>query len=173
MISQQTGTRVQSFRDAVRSRDRRCVITGREALSASRGNWTGFEAAHIFPLALEGLWTDYDYGRWISTPPDGEEIRGGKINSVQNGLLLDSAIHQLFDMYFISINPDVYIYTPYILYKGIIANNYIRTITRLYALILMRMVSLENVLTKDFSMIPKGQSISSYVGISGRLFWLI
>ncbi|KAH8652735.1 HNH endonuclease-domain-containing protein [Tricladium varicosporioides] len=106
LISQQTGTRVQAFRDAVRTRDRRCVITGREAVSGYRNNWTGFEAAHIFPLAFEGLWKDLNYGRWILTPPDGEEIRGGKINSVQNGLLLDSAIHQLFDMYWFSINPD-------------------------------------------------------------------
>lgn len=112
MISQQSGTRVQAFRDAVRSRDRRCVITGREAVSSYRNNWTSFEAAHIFPLAFEGLWKDLNYGRWILTPQDGEEISGeeisgGKINSVQNGLLLDSGIHQLFDMYWFSINPDV------------------------------------------------------------------
>jgi len=82
-------------------------------MAAHRSNWTGFEAAHIFPLALEGLWVDYDYGRWILTPPGGEEIRGGKINSVQNGLLLDNSIHQLFDMYFISINPDVCIHLTF------------------------------------------------------------
>jgi hypothetical protein len=33
--------------------------------------------------------------------------QSGTINSVQNGLLLDSAIHQLFDCYIFSINPDV------------------------------------------------------------------
>ncbi|KAE8453667.1 hypothetical protein EG329_009178 [Mollisiaceae sp. DMI_Dod_QoI] len=32
--------------------------------------------------------------------------RGGTVNSVQNGLLLESAIHQGFDMYMFSINPD-------------------------------------------------------------------
>jgi hypothetical protein len=111
MISQQTGTRVQAFTDAVRSRDRRCVITGREAINCHRGNWTSFEAAHIFPLAFEGLWKAYNYGRWIKSPPNGEEIKGGKINSVQNGLLLRTTIQQLFDTYFVSINPDVCIYT--------------------------------------------------------------
>jgi hypothetical protein len=99
MISQHTGTRVQAFTDAVRLRDRRCVITGREAIRSYHGNWTGFEAAHIFPLAFEGLWKDFSYDRWISTPPNGGEIEGGKINSVQNGILLDSAIHQDFDMF--------------------------------------------------------------------------
>ncbi|KAH8650824.1 HNH endonuclease-domain-containing protein [Tricladium varicosporioides] len=106
MVSQCTGTRVKAFADAVRSRDRRCVITRRVAINADRDKWTGFEAAHIFPLAFEGLWKEYNYGRWIKSPSNGEEIKGGKINSVQNGLLLSSDIHQLFDMYEFSINPD-------------------------------------------------------------------
>ncbi|KAH8672763.1 hypothetical protein BGZ60DRAFT_405507 [Tricladium varicosporioides] len=106
MISLSTGTRVQSFRDTVRSRDRRCVITGEEVVNATLNNWTGFEATHIFPLALERLWNDHNYGRWILCPPDGKEIKGGKINSGQNGLLLRSDIHQLFDTYMVSINPD-------------------------------------------------------------------
>jgi hypothetical protein len=110
-ISQQSGTRVQAFANAVRSRDRRCVITGEEAIEADLDLWTGFEAAHIFPLAFEGLWKDYNYGRWIKSPPNEDEIQGGKINSVQNGLLLRSDIHQLFDMYCFSINPDVCIHT--------------------------------------------------------------
>ena len=65
--------------------------------------WEGFEAAHIFPLAYEGHWVDHHYGRWVTIEP----VKEGSINSVQNGLLLDSAIHQLFDVYYISINPDV------------------------------------------------------------------
>ena len=84
--------RVQAFTDTVRSRDKRCVISGTKALSA-RGRWTGFEAAHIFPLAYEGLWKEWNFGHWITSPPNGEEIKGGKINSEQNGLLLRSDIH--------------------------------------------------------------------------------
>lgn len=106
-ISLQSGTRVQAFTNAVRSRDQRCVITGREYLGDD--DWVGFEAAHIFPLAYEQYWTNYNYGRWISIIPD----RGGTINSVQNGLLLRSDIHQRFDLYMFSINPDVCIYTLY------------------------------------------------------------
>jgi hypothetical protein len=104
-ISLATGTRVKSFCDAVRSRDRRCVISGKKAINAYRDNWRGFEAAHIFPLAYEGYWNDNSYGRWITIPPESEN--GGTINSVQNGLLLRSDIHQLFDSYDLSINPDV------------------------------------------------------------------
>jgi hypothetical protein len=106
-ISLQTGTRVQAFTDAVRSRDGQCVITGELPMDPEYNLWPGLEAAHIFPLAYEGIWKDHDYGRWISNIPD----RGGTINSVQNGLLLRSDIHQLFDFYFFSINPDVCLYT--------------------------------------------------------------
>lgn len=87
------------------------VISGKRAINADHNNLAGFKAAHIFPLAFEGLWNDFDYGRWIKCPSN-EEIKGGKINSVQNGLLLRSDIHQLFDVYLISINPEIYIHTP-------------------------------------------------------------
>ncbi|KAH8648899.1 HNH endonuclease-domain-containing protein [Tricladium varicosporioides] len=103
-LSLQTGNRVQAFRDAIRSRDRRCVITGEEYLDDD--NWRGFEAAHIFPLAYEQYWIEHNYSRWISTPPNGQERKERKINSIQNGLLLNSAIHQMFDFYDLSINPD-------------------------------------------------------------------
>lgn len=99
-ISLQSGTRSLAFTDAVRSRDRRCVITGEEYVD--NDDWIGFEAAHIFPLAYQQQWNDYYYGSWISSIPVG----GDTINSVQNGLLLRSDIHQRFDMYMFSINPD-------------------------------------------------------------------
>jgi hypothetical protein len=98
--SLQTGTRVQAFTDAIRSRDRRCVITGLEYLDDD--NWGGFEAAHIFPLAYEKHWITRGFSDWISIIPE----RGGTINSTQNGILLRSDIHQQFDSYDISINPD-------------------------------------------------------------------
>lgn len=100
-ISVSSGTRVAVFREAVRERDRRCVITGRTVVSA-RGAWTSFEAAHIFPLAYEDHWIRHNYARWITIHPDS----GGSINSIQNGMLLDRSIHTLFDTYDISINPD-------------------------------------------------------------------
>jgi hypothetical protein len=104
-ISLQSGTRVHAFRHAVRWRDRRCLISGEEAIDPDNNEWTGLEAAHIFPLAQEGHWKDYNYERWITIRPD-KDIEG-TINSVQNGLLLRSDIHQLFDSYGVSINPDV------------------------------------------------------------------
>ena len=106
-ISITTGTRIQEFRDRVRQRDGRCVVPKTENLSAAVGSWTGFwtgfEAAHIFPLAYEQNWNNENFSRWITIPA----TRGGTINSVQNGLLLQTNIHQLFDTYFFSINPDV------------------------------------------------------------------
>lgn len=101
-ISVATGSRIGSFRDSVRERDRRCVITGHDVL-ARQGNWTSYDAAHIFPLAYQAHWTQYNFGRWINIAPES----GSTINSVQNGLLLRSHIHALFDNYHLSINPDV------------------------------------------------------------------
>ncbi|KAF2187860.1 hypothetical protein K469DRAFT_704822 [Zopfia rhizophila CBS 207.26] len=102
-ISRATGTRVAAFCEAVRSRDRQCLISGAEVVTADGFDfWDGLEAAHIFPLAYEGHWIDNDFGRWITVQP----ARGGSINSVQNGLLLRSDVHQFFDGYVISINPD-------------------------------------------------------------------
>jgi hypothetical protein len=79
--------------------------------SAQFDRWYGFEAAHIFPIAHEGHWKEHNYGRWITIPPANN--MGGTINSIQNGILLDCTMHQLFDQYVLSINPDVCI--PYTL----------------------------------------------------------
>jgi hypothetical protein len=102
-LSPDTGTRIAGFRDAVRERDGRCVITGTVAMSAEFGIWTAFEAAHIFPLAHQQHWEEYNYDRWITIPV----ATGPPINSVQNGMLFRSHIHQLFDAYHFSIDPDV------------------------------------------------------------------
>ena len=101
--SSQTGTRVQAFRDAIRLRDSRCVMTGVVAPGARYNHWRSFEAAHIFPLAHEGHWRNNNFARWISIHP----TVGGSINSVQNRILLRSNIHDLFDSYEVSVNPDV------------------------------------------------------------------
>ncbi|KAI9761129.1 MAG: hypothetical protein M1840_002026 [Geoglossum simile] len=101
-ISASSGTRLGSFRDAIRQRDRRCVITGQAVVNADIGIWTGFEAAYVFPLAYEQHWINNNFSRWITILA----AKGGAINSIQNGMLLENTIHALFDSYHISINPD-------------------------------------------------------------------
>ena len=96
-----TGTRLKQFCHDVRERDGGCVITGQIALGVRK--WKVFQAAHIFPLAYESHWKSHNYGRWITMPA----VNGETINSKQNGLLLRADIHQLFDDYSLSINPDV------------------------------------------------------------------
>ena len=101
MIALQPGSRSKSFRDAVRERDRRCILTGRMALY----EWTTFEATHIFPLAYEGHWNELKCNEWITLPPAAES--DGSINSPQNGILLGLDEHLLFKSFSVSINPDV------------------------------------------------------------------
>ncbi|KAK9241919.1 hypothetical protein V1506DRAFT_465448 [Lipomyces tetrasporus] len=95
--------RVRSFPAAVRNRDRRCVITGvaltqRELLLQ---RWTGYDVAHIFPVALESMFHNYNFGELVVL-----DDRDGSVNSPQNGLLLRTDVHGRFDQYEISINPN-------------------------------------------------------------------
>ena len=103
------------------------MISGEEADRADYNDWSGFEAAHIFPLAHEDVWKQCNFGRWISILL----AKGGPINSVQNGMLLTSTLHQRFDNYAFSINPDVCI--PNIAFSMKVTNDYLRIITRSYS----------------------------------------
>ncbi|KAH0548613.1 hypothetical protein GP486_007843 [Trichoglossum hirsutum] len=103
VISHSVSGREDGFRDGIRARDRKCVISG-VVNTRSAGNWTSFEAAHIFPLELENLWIEFNYGRWVDDIDDDAGI--SKINSCQNGFLLQSTVHKAFDQYLLSVNPD-------------------------------------------------------------------
>lgn len=97
--------RENSFRDGVRERDQKCVISGGGALLARSGVRTKLEVAHIFPLEYENLWNESGYSKWVTNM---EETTGiSKISSVQNGLLMKRDLHAAFDQYLFSINPDV------------------------------------------------------------------
>ena len=96
-----SGARAETFQQEVRARDRRCVVSKVENYPGAM-EWHGFQAAHIFPIAYESQWVANDYGRWITLPP----LSGGNINSVQNGILLRSHLHTMWENYVFSINPD-------------------------------------------------------------------
>ncbi|KAK9482074.1 hypothetical protein V1527DRAFT_455393 [Lipomyces starkeyi] len=103
MSSLSASGRVRSFPAAVRDRDRRCVITGvpltqRELLLQ---RWTGYDAAHVFPVALESMFHNYNFGELVVL-----DERDGSVNSPQNGLLLQTNVHRRFDQYEMSINPN-------------------------------------------------------------------
>ncbi|KAJ8101643.1 hypothetical protein POJ06DRAFT_194449 [Lipomyces tetrasporus] len=93
----------QSFRTQVRERDGRCVMTGLINDEADSDEWSGFQAAHIFPLSSEDYFIQRGLPRWI-TNRTGEHDTG--IYSCQNGLLMQSNVHEKFDGLFFSINPD-------------------------------------------------------------------
>ncbi|QSS54588.1 hypothetical protein I7I53_02182 [Histoplasma capsulatum var. duboisii H88] len=72
--------------------------------TAQYGIWAPFEAAHIFPLEYENIWIEHNYGRRITDTDDAVDI--SKINSVQNGLLMDGGLNILLNQYIFSVNPD-------------------------------------------------------------------
>ncbi|PUU80414.1 hypothetical protein B9Z19DRAFT_1123694 [Tuber borchii] len=96
-LSLHSGSRIVSFRDAVRERDRRCVIIGLPVLRPDVWGWDFFHVAHIFPLAYEDHWNQSNFSRWITVPPANES--DGSIHSVQDGMLLTPNMHALFDAY--------------------------------------------------------------------------
>ena len=105
VISFNVSGRNNSFRQGIRTRDGRCVVTGIVNRAAVWDDWGLFEAAHIFPLEKESLWIEGGYGQWITDMDDTTGI--SKINSCQNGFLIRADLHNLFDQYLWSVNPDV------------------------------------------------------------------
>ncbi|KAK9240711.1 hypothetical protein V1525DRAFT_453819 [Lipomyces kononenkoae] len=91
------------FRRIVRERDGKCVITGLVNTDADIGDWTIFEAAHIFPLSHGDYFRNQGFPRWVTNRRD-EHDTG--INSCQNGLLMQTTVRRLFDGFKFSINPD-------------------------------------------------------------------
>jgi HNH endonuclease len=60
---------------------------------------------YIFPLEKEDLWIRENFGR--RTTDVGDTACVSKIDSCQNGFLLQSNVHQHFDSYLLSVNPDM------------------------------------------------------------------
>lgn len=103
IMSRSLSNRRKNFRDRVRTRDRKCVLSGTEY--AESDDWDMWQAAHIFPYANEQYWRDHNFRSWITDmdPSAGES----KIHSVQNGLLMRPHCHNNFDLYRVAVNPDV------------------------------------------------------------------
>jgi hypothetical protein len=97
-----SASRENSFAYQVRHRDRRCVISGRQNTPASTeaNDWVTFNACHIFPLALDHIYTAHGFSQLIT------HDHSSGINSPQNGILLKADIHALWDSYDISVNHD-------------------------------------------------------------------
>jgi hypothetical protein len=104
LISHAISGREDAFRNGVRARDGKCVISGEINDVAPWDVWVGLEAAHVFPLQQESLWIQHNYTLWITNMESGGS---STINSVQNGLLMSEAVHSRFDQYLFSVNPDV------------------------------------------------------------------
>ncbi|KAG0643111.1 hypothetical protein HOY80DRAFT_1098101 [Tuber brumale] len=107
LIAHDTSGRDDSFRRGIYNRDRRYYIFSglvNPEIRIQANNWTSFQVAHIFPREHESLWIRGGNDRWIA---DAEDTGGSsKIKSCQNGFLLQSGVHQKFNQYLVSVNPD-------------------------------------------------------------------
>ncbi|CUS08066.1 unnamed protein product, partial [Tuber aestivum] len=71
-VSHNVTGRDRTFCHRIRNRDRKCVISrmANPELGIKALDWSGYEAAHIFPLEHESHWVEYNYGRWITDMND-------------------------------------------------------------------------------------------------------
>jgi len=91
----QTG-RNEEFRELIRDRDRRCSFTGEVVFGTGGiGNFTGMEAAHIYPMSARYVVPDH-----LLT------ILGGrnKVNTLENGFLVGATFHRRFDAYQLGVD---------------------------------------------------------------------
>ena len=86
-----------------------CVIT-KVRKSPRSSTWATFHAAHIFPAYYENLL--YEDGALRNCITLKNSPRESGIHSAQNGILLAEHVHSLFDLWQISVNPDVCILAP-------------------------------------------------------------
>lgn len=95
------------FRDAVRERDGHCMLSGQPNPDAVLGDYSGLHASHIFPYAREGDWRARNFQQYVTDNSPASHIGSSRIHSPQNGFLVSSTLHELFDAYRVSVNPDV------------------------------------------------------------------
>ncbi|KAK2462866.1 hypothetical protein APHAL10511_005064 [Amanita phalloides] len=99
-----TQKRADAYRERARARDPCCLISGFPVL---RGDYSRFKTAHIFPRVHDIDWVNEGYPSRITDPAPPEDVGGPtKIDSIQNIILLRSDLHDAWDNYKISVNPD-------------------------------------------------------------------
>ncbi|KAK9492050.1 hypothetical protein V1508DRAFT_405021 [Lipomyces doorenjongii] len=103
VLSRTITGRDDAFRQLVHERDGKCAITGLVNTQAYRNDWTSFHAAHIFPLSSEEYFVQSGFSRCITNKAN---ERDTGINSCQNGLRMQSNVHERFDKFLFSVNPD-------------------------------------------------------------------
>ena len=99
--------RDDNFQQILRGRDGGCVISGKINRIAELDIWAGFEAAHVWPPHKGQEWVNQRAYRWITDAESSDPDYGARMNSGQNGMILDAAIHGLFDKYLVGVDPDV------------------------------------------------------------------
>ncbi|KZF19582.1 hypothetical protein L228DRAFT_263455 [Xylona heveae TC161] len=89
-----------AFRERVRHRDLRCVVSGRPVRA---GLFDRFHAAHIFPVPQLDVWRS---GGWSALLEDDDFPGKTGIHSIQNGILLDASVYIEFEKYHVAVDPD-------------------------------------------------------------------
>ncbi|KAI1798452.1 hypothetical protein LXA43DRAFT_1078607 [Ganoderma leucocontextum] len=99
IVQQGAGTRSESTRTSVRTRDKCCQVSRLKAMKRERGtDYTALEVAHVFPLALAEKAVDFLKGQKLDEVLSYARTRKGA-DRPQNAILLRSDLHRFFDQY--------------------------------------------------------------------------
>lgn len=94
------------FQDTVLARDgNTCVISGRSGPLSNPA--LTVQAAHVFPVSRLNLWERDGCKDWITDTTAAHYIEPQKMFSAQNGLTLRADVHNCFDAFQFTVNPDV------------------------------------------------------------------
>lgn len=108
-----TSSSTSTFRGPIRLRDAGCVLrnTRVNPLKDPRTAYSGYECAHIVPRSLLAeVWLPRGFYHHITNLEDKSPT--AKINSDQNGIMLSSDLHAMFDAWKIGIDVDVGCFLP-------------------------------------------------------------
>ncbi|KAL4882555.1 HNH endonuclease-domain-containing protein [Aspergillus karnatakaensis] len=105
-VSADRNAHQRHFRDSVRERDDKCVITGDGLGNTTPVPYAGSDAAHIYPVSRVAEWRQQNLQQHITDTSPATAITQTGLYSAQNGLLLRSDIHHLWDNFLIAIDPD-------------------------------------------------------------------
>ncbi|KAL3488941.1 hypothetical protein BJX62DRAFT_239526 [Aspergillus germanicus] len=101
------------FEERLIACDNICAITGEKEMGGER--LFELKATHIFPLSMHESWVRHGYATsWIREDPDDYDDEGNsmtwpdKLFSPQNGLLLDVAARTDWDMFRLTVDPDMH-----------------------------------------------------------------
>jgi hypothetical protein len=119
-VSKRDDAEDEGFKERLKIRDRGCAVCFAQGLPNARYEYAGdgefFRGGHIWPLSCHQLWAKRNCASYISDPftdPSSQPVssttplasHSGRMNSLENGIMLCLFHHKAYDTFRYSIHP--------------------------------------------------------------------